>query len=170
VLTVATAEATSLPVAASTSFTVWLPVLPASTQRPKAVISMSFGPTLRLLPSQPVKSCRTLVGVKEVTNGVMAPGAVVVVVVAGAVVVVVAGTAVVVVVGAVVVVVVVAGVVVEVVEVVVVVGAVVVVVGGPAEREHSVTFPAPSVTFISRSKGFVSSTRVATTSTSENAP
>src|SRR3954468_4077588 len=77
VLTVA--EARSVPVAASTTLTTWVPVFPATTHRPREETWRSAVPTVSLLPTQPEKSRRRLVGVKEVTKGAVPPATVVVV-------------------------------------------------------------------------------------------
>jgi hypothetical protein len=57
-----------MPVAALTRRTRWVPVLPATTHRPSSVTATSVGPTTRRSPTQPLKSLRRLVGVKEVTK------------------------------------------------------------------------------------------------------
>src|SRR3954447_4457559 len=72
-------EARSVPVAASTTLTPWVPLLPATTQRPREETWRSAVPTVSLLPTQPEKSRRRTVGVKEVTKGVVPPATVVVV-------------------------------------------------------------------------------------------
>ena len=54
VFTVTDPPGTSSPVAASTSFTKWLPVSPALTYRPRALTVKDEPPTVKPMPTQPV--------------------------------------------------------------------------------------------------------------------
>src|SRR5690349_17032696 len=54
------APATSFPVAASTIFTTWAPVLRGATILPSAVTVSGDGPTVTLIPTQPVKLFRSV--------------------------------------------------------------------------------------------------------------
>src|SRR5438445_9446414 len=64
----------SAPVAASTTLTVWAALLPLTTHRPRPETDRSLVPTLSRIPTQPEKSVRRPVGVKEETNDVPVGG------------------------------------------------------------------------------------------------
>src|ERR1051326_7712089 len=62
--------ATSVPSAALTNLTVCVPEFPSRQIRPIADTLRAAGPTVIFMPTQPVKSFRSVPPVADITNGV----------------------------------------------------------------------------------------------------